>query len=60
MLVLDTDHLGEYQKGTSTEAMRLRERLEAATEPIATTVITVEEVMRGWLAAIHRETDPHQ
>ena len=28
MLVLDTDHLTEYQRGTSAEARRLKERLD--------------------------------
>ena len=58
MLILDTDHLTEYQKGTSTEAQRLKQRLGQAGEPFGTTIITVEEVMRGWLAAIRRTADP--
>jgi len=58
MLILDTDHLVEYQKGTSPEAQRLKQRLDQADEPISTTIITVEEVMRGWLAAIRRTADP--
>jgi tRNA(fMet)-specific endonuclease VapC len=58
MLILDTDHLVEYQKGTSPEAHRLKERLEKTDEPFVTTIITVEEVMRGWLMAIRRTTDP--
>jgi tRNA(fMet)-specific endonuclease VapC len=58
MLILDTDHLVEYQKGTSPEARRLKQRLDEATEPYGTTIITVEEVMRGWLAAIRRTPDP--
>jgi tRNA(fMet)-specific endonuclease VapC len=58
MLILDTDHLTEYQKGTSAEAQRLKQRLEEAEEPFGTTIITVEEVMRGWMAAIRRTTDP--
>lgn len=58
MLILDTDHLAEYQKGTSAEAQRLKQRLDQAGEPFETTIITVEEVMRGWLAAIRRTTDP--
>lgn len=58
MLVLDTDHLAEYQKGTSAEARRLKLRLDQAGESFGTTIITVEEVMRGWLAAIRRTTDP--
>ncbi len=60
MLVLDTDHLTEYQRGTSAEACRLKERLDRATEPYATTIVTVEEIMRGWMAAIHRIQDPHR
>lgn len=43
MLILDTDHLTEYQRGTSPEAHRLKYRLDRATEPYATTIITVEE-----------------
>ena len=54
MLILDTDHLTEYQRGTSPEAHRLKDRLDRATEPYVTTVITVEEIMRGWMAAIRR------
>jgi len=42
MLILDTDHLTEYQRGTSAEAQRLKARLDHATEPYATTIITVE------------------
>ena len=58
MLVLDTDHLGEFQKGTSLAAQRLKRRLDDTTVPVATTVVSVEEVMRGWLAAIRREARP--
>ena len=60
MLVLDTDHLTEYQRGTSAEALRLKKRLDLATEPCATTIITVEEILRGWMAAIRRHQDPHR
>ncbi len=58
MLILDTDHLVEYQKGTSPGAQRLKQRLDEVNEPYGTTIITVEEVMRGWLAAIRRTADP--
>lgn len=58
MLILDTDHLTEYQKGTSDEARRLKQRLDQAGEPFGTTIITIEEVMRGWMAAIRRTRDP--
>lgn len=60
MWLLDTDHLSEYQKGTSAEAQRLKQRLDLATEPYATTILTVEEIMRGWMAAARRITDPRR
>jgi len=59
MLVLDTDHLTEFQKGTSAEATRLRTRLVQAAEPYATAILSVEEIMRGWMAAVRRTSDPH-
>jgi tRNA(fMet)-specific endonuclease VapC len=58
MLVLDTDHVVEYQRGTSPESQRLKRRLDATEESFATTIITVEELMRGWMAAIHRIREP--
>jgi len=60
MLVLDTDHLTEYQRGTSSEARRLKEKLDHATEPYATTIVTLDEVMRGWMAAIRRNQEPYR
>ena len=58
MLVLDTDHVTEYQRGKSVAAQRLKQRLDSAMEPYSTTIITVEENMRGWMAAIRRTNDP--
>ena len=58
MLILDTDHVVEYQKGTSPESRRLKERLDGSAEPFATTIITVEEILRGWMAAVRRTHDP--
>jgi tRNA(fMet)-specific endonuclease VapC len=60
MLVLDTDHLTEFQKGTSPEAGRLKQRLHDSPDLYATTIISVEEVMRGWMAAIRRIHDPRR
>ncbi len=60
MFVLDTVHVTEYQRGTSAAAQRLKQRLDSATEPYATTIITVEENMRGWMAAIRRTNDPRR
>jgi tRNA(fMet)-specific endonuclease VapC len=57
MLILDTDHVSEYQLGNSAEARRLSDRLDAVAEPFGTTIITIEEMMRGWMAAVRRTTD---
>ena len=40
----------------SPQAFALQARLEALPKDVATTVITVEEQMRGWLELIHRYT----
>lgn len=54
MIVLDTDHLSALQFTESADAAQLARRLEAAGhELIATTIVTVEEQLRGWLASIH-------
>jgi len=58
MLILDTDHLVEFQKGTSVESQRLKERLTRQSQPFGTTIISVEEIMRGWMAAIRRVREP--
>lgn len=59
MLVLDTDHVSELGYGTPA-GLRLRERLLTSTENSATTIVSVEEQLRGWLAEIHRLRDPHR
>jgi tRNA(fMet)-specific endonuclease VapC len=59
MLVLDTDHLVELDRGSS-QGASLREKLERSDDLIATTIISAEEQLRGWLAQIHRVRDPHK
>ena len=59
MLVLDTNHVSELGYGTPT-GLRLRDRLLHSGEETATTIITVEEQLRGWLAEIHRLSDPRR
>ena len=60
MLVLDTDHITEYQKGTSPKAERLKRRLDESTESYATTIVSIEEIMRGWMASLRRIQDPRR
>jgi tRNA(fMet)-specific endonuclease VapC len=57
MIILDTDHVSLLQYANSTEASRkLIQRLNhAAIERPCVTIITVEERMRGWLAAVAKE-----
>lgn len=59
MLVLDTDHLVELDRASAL-GLALQGRLEDAGDIVATTIISAEEQIRGWLAQIHRQRDPHQ
>ena len=59
MLVLDTDHLVEFDRG-SAAGMALQQKLEDAADEVATTIISAEEQFRGWLAQIHRQRHPHE
>ncbi len=57
MILLDTDHVTVLKYPASDRGVRLRERLLAlsADEVVAVSVVSVEEQMRGWLAAIAKE-----
>jgi tRNA(fMet)-specific endonuclease VapC len=58
MIVLDTDHLTELQRENSVKGARLLERLDSqADQDATTTVITLEEQLRGRLSAIHGSKD---
>ena len=54
MILLDTDHLSLLQVRDAPAAFALHARLEASPDTVVTTVITLEEQMRGWLALLHR------
>lgn len=55
MVVLDTDHLNLLDHKSGTAARTLAARLSAvASDGIATTIVNVEEQMRGWLAYLAR------
>jgi tRNA(fMet)-specific endonuclease VapC len=61
MIVLDSDHLSVLEYPEAGQAVRLRERLRLSTDrEIHTTAVSLEEQMRGWLAAIHRLQDLHR
>src|SRR5687767_8141498 len=54
MIILDTDHLSAMQFDETDAAARLSQRLgQVDPRSIATTIVSAEEQMRGWLAAIH-------
>ncbi len=61
MIVLDTDHLSHLTMPDSSGHGPLLARMEAASDQeFATTIVNVEEVMRGWLAVISRERQVHR
>jgi tRNA(fMet)-specific endonuclease VapC len=56
MVLLDTDHMSLLQRGGA-EGQRIRLRLRALPQDdIATTIVSYEEQMRGWLARLARVT----
>ncbi|MGB5968513.1 MAG: type II toxin-antitoxin system VapC family toxin [Spirulinaceae cyanobacterium] len=55
--VLDTDHISLFLKGHPLVSKRVD---ETKPEEIATTIVTAEEQMRGWLNAIRRTSNSEQ
>jgi tRNA(fMet)-specific endonuclease VapC len=56
MILLDTDHMSELQYPNSVRGARLLGRLCAVEDSqLATTIVTYEEQMRGWLASINKQ-----
>jgi tRNA(fMet)-specific endonuclease VapC len=60
MILLDTDHFSVFTDERDARHELLNSRLETATEPVACTIVSVEEILRGWLAFIHRLRDVHR
>ena len=55
MLVLDTDHMSVLERSEHQASATLRERLSTLPPvEVATTIISYEEQMRGWMAHIAR------
>lgn len=59
MLVLDSDHITALQF-TGPSADRLLARLDSAGEGYATTIVTVEESLHGWINKVRGATTPQQ
>jgi tRNA(fMet)-specific endonuclease VapC len=58
VIILDTDHLNILQIGKGVSCETLAARMYASPDQhFATTVVTYEEHMRGWLAGIRRAQD---
>jgi predicted nucleic acid-binding protein len=60
VILLDTDHLSVFTDERDPRHELVSSRMEIAEEPIACTIVSVEEVLRGWLAIIHRLRDVHR
>jgi tRNA(fMet)-specific endonuclease VapC len=58
VIILDTDHFNVLQIGRGPAYLELNGRMNAsADQDFATTIITFEEHMRGWLAEVRRSHD---
>jgi tRNA(fMet)-specific endonuclease VapC len=61
MIILDTDHLTVIQRESEPAYSTLMKRLHsAAPDEIYTTIINVEEQMRGWLVVLSRSKKMEQ
>ena len=61
MILLDTDHVNVLKYPEHPRFVSLTTQLNtSADQDIATTVITLEEQMRGWLAWMNRVQDVHR
>jgi len=58
MIVLDSDHLSLPQYPESPKTQRLLNRIDQSQDrEFATTVISLEGQLRGWLAIVHQHSD---
>ena len=59
MLILDSDHLAEIDR-SSPIGLALSDRLRKQSRTPATTIVSIEEQLRGWLALLNRERVPER
>lgn len=59
MFILDTNHLRELADGT-TLGENLRRRMVASLSGVVTSIISVDETLRGWLAYIAKADAPQR
>ncbi len=61
MIILDTDHLTVLKYARDCRFMNLAQRMaDSVDQDFATTTITLEEQLRGWLTEINRFSDPEK
>ncbi|MCI0379845.1 MAG: PIN domain-containing protein [Gemmataceae bacterium] len=60
MILLDTDHLTVFTDARDARHRHLNQRLEAAADEVACSIVSVDEVLRGSLAIIHQLRDVHR
>lgn len=60
MIILDTDVLSVIQRAAGREYDQLIERLDAAEDEVAVSIVSFEEQMRGWLGYIARAKSSDQ
>jgi tRNA(fMet)-specific endonuclease VapC len=60
MILLDTDHLSVFTDERDARHERLAARLDRTVDPVACTIVSVEEALRGWLALVNRLRDVHR
>ena len=57
MILLDTDHLSVHAFPESERYESLSAKIRLSTREFGTTIVCIEEQLRGWLAAIKRKQD---
>lgn len=60
MILLDTDHFSVFTGKRAQWHEHLNARMEAEADQIGFSIVAVEEVLRGWLAFIHRRREVHR